>query len=394
VDILIVGGGIGGLTAALALARDGYQVRVLEKAAQFAELGAGLQLAPNATRILSRLGVLDRVLDAGVRPRRLLLRSAVTADELTALDLGEPFAARYQAPYVVMHRSDLLAILYEACQAAGVELCPDSDVRAVTDGADAATAECADGTGHDGAAVIAADGLHSVVRRLFTADQPVCSGFAAYRGTARIDQVTARSRLDEVVAWIGPDLHFVQYPLRAGQIYNQVAVFRSPKYAACPGLADGQWGGPDELDEAFQACCPQVREATGFLWRDRWWPMYDREPLAVWTRGRIALLGDAAHPMLQYLAQGACQAIEDADALARALAACPGRELIGQALAHYAATRATHAARVQRTARTWGDIWHVSGVGALLRDELFRRRPADDYSYTDWLYGPVRPSAL
>ena len=393
-DILIVGGGIGGLTAALALARDGYQVRVLEKAAQFAELGAGLQLAPNATRILSRLGVLDRVLDAGVRPRRLLLRSAVTADELTALDLGEPFAARYQAPYVVMHRSDLLAILYEACQAAGVELCPDSDVRAVTDGADAATAECADGTRHDGGAVIAADGLHSVVRRLFTADQPVCSGFAAYRGTARIDQVTARSRLDEVVAWIGPDLHFVQYPLRAGQIYNQVAVFRSPKYAACPGLADGQWGGPDELDEAFQACCPQVREATGFLWRDRWWPMYDREPLAVWTRGRIALLGDAAHPMLQYLAQGACQAIEDANALARALAACPGRELIGQALAHYAATRATHAARVQRTARTWGDIWHVSGVGALLRDELFRRRPADDYSYTDWLYGPVRPSAL
>ena len=393
-DILIVGGGIGGLTAALALARDGYQVRVLEKAAQFAELGAGLQLAPNATRILSRLGVLDRVLDAGVRPRRLLLRSAVTADELTALDLGEPFAARYQAPYVVMHRSDLLAILYGACQAAGVELCPDSDVRAVSDGADAATAECADGTRHDGAAVIAADGLHSVVRRLFTADQPVCSGFAAYRGTARIDQVTARSRLDEVVAWIGPDLHFVQYPLRAGQIYNQVAVFRSPKYAACPGLADGQWGGPDELDEAFQACCPQVREATGFLWRDRWWPMYDREPLAVWTRGRIALLGDAAHPMLQYLAQGACQAIEDADALARALAACRGRELIGQALAHYAATRATHAARVQRTARIWGDIWHVSGVGALLRDELFRRRPADDYSYTDWLYGPVRPSAL
>ncbi len=393
-DILIVGGGIGGLAAALALARDGYQVRVLEKASQFAELGAGLQLAPNATRILSRLGVLDRVLDAGVRPRRLLLRSAVTADELTALDLGEPFAARYQAPYVVMHRSDLLAILYEACQAAGVELCPDSDVRAVTDGADAATAECADGTRHDGAAVIAADGLHSVVRRLFTADQPVCSGFAAYRGTARIDQVTARSRLDEVVAWIGPDLHFVQYPLRAGQIYNQVAVFRSPKYAACPGLADGQWGGPDELDEAFQACCPQVREATGFLWRDRWWPMYDREPLAVWTRGRIALLGDAAHPMLQYLAQGACQAIEDADALARALAACPGRELTGQALAHYAATRARHAARVQRTARTWGDIWHVSGVGALLRDELFRRRPADDYSYTDWLYGPVRPSAL
>jgi salicylate hydroxylase len=115
--------------------------------------------------------------------------------------------------------------------------------------------------------------------------------------------------------------------------------------------------------------------------------MYDREPLAGWTRGRIALLGDAAHPMLQYLAQGACQAIEDASALARALAACPGPQLTGKALAGYEAERAAHAARVQRTARTWGDIWHVGGVGALLRDELFRRRPADDYSYTDWLYG-------
>ena len=386
-DILVVGGGIGGLTAALALARDGHQVRVLEKAAQFAELGAGLQLAPNATRVLDRLGVLGRILQAGVRPRRLVLRSAVTAEELTALDLGAPFQARYGAPYVVMHRSDLLTILYDACRAAGVGLCPDRDVRAVTDHGDTASAVCADGRRYQAAAVIAADGLHSGVRRLFTADQPVCSGFAAYRGTAGIEEVTARSALDEVVAWIGPDLHFVQYPLRAGQIYNQVAVFRSRKYAADPGLADGQWGGPDELDGAFGTCCPQVREATGFLWRDRWWPMYDREPLAAWTRGRIALLGDAAHPMLQYLAQGACQAIEDAATLARTLAAGPG---VPEALAGYQAQRASHAARVQRTARTWGDIWHVSGVGALLRDELFRRRPSDDYNYTDWLYGPAR----
>ena len=148
--------------------------------------------------------------------------------------------------------------------------------------------------------------------------------------------MTARSELDEVVAWIGPGLHFVQYPLRAGQIYNQVAVFRSPGYAADPGSPTAM-GGPGELDEAFRPCCAQVREATGFLWRDRWWPMYDREPLADWTRGRITLLGDAAHPMLQYLAQGACQAIEDAAALARALAACPGPHLIGKALAGYQA---------------------------------------------------------
>ena len=388
-DILVVGGGIGGLTAGLALTRAGHRVLVLEKAAQFAELGAGLQLAPNATRVLAGLGVLGRVLEAGVRPRRLLLRSALTARELTALDLGEPFRARYGAPYVVMHRSDLLAILYEACREAGVGLQAGKDVLVVTgdDGAAIATAECADGTSYQAAVLVAADGLHSGVRALFSADRPVCSGFAAYRGTARIDEVTARSELDEVVAWIGPGLHFVQYPLRAGQIYNQVAVFRSPGYAADPGLADGEWGGPGELDEAFRPCCAQVREATGFLWRDRWWPMYDREPLADWTRGRITLLGDAAHPMLQYLAQGACQAIEDAAALARVLAACPGPQLIGKALAGYQAERAPHAARVQRTARTWGDIWHVDGIGALLRDELFRHRPADDYSHTDWLYG-------
>ncbi|HEU5294088.1 MAG TPA: FAD-dependent monooxygenase, partial [Burkholderiaceae bacterium] len=288
------------------------------------------------------------------------------------------------------HRSDLLAILYDACLAAGVGLQASKDVVAVTGDGGAAAAECADGTSYQAAALIAADGLHSGIRALFSADQPVCSGFAAYRGTASIDEVTARSELDEVVAWIGPELHFVQYPLRAGQIYNQVAVFRSRRYAADPGLADGEWGGPGELDEAFGACCAQVREATGFLWRDRWWPMYDREPLAGWTRGRIALLGDAAHPMLQYLAQGACMAIEDAVTLGAALREQP--DDIAGAFRTYQKARYLRTGRVQLTARFYGEIYHAGGVMRELRNRMFQSgSEVAGFIGTHWLYRGIDP---
>lgn len=395
-EIFVIGGGIGGLTAALALARGGHRVRVLEREPEFTELGAGLQLAPNATSILGRLGVLDRVIETGVRPRRLVLRSILTAEELSALDLGAPFIARYGAPYVVVHRSDLLSVLHDACVQANVELRPGKEVRSVSDAdGGAATVWCADGTTYTGDIVIAADGLRSVIRGGISADEPVGSGYVAYRGTASVADVTARSALDEVVAWIGPRMHFVQYPLRAGEIYNQVAVFGSRRYAEALAvgrvLPDGEWGTPDELDVAFGGCAPQVRSAMVHLWRDRWWPMYDREPVGCWVSGRVVLLGDAAHPMLQYLAQGACQAIEDADELARTVAACPGPHAVGKALAEYEAVRAPRAARVQRAARTWGDIWHLSGAGMLVRDELLRRRAADDYTDTDWLYAPARP---
>jgi 2-polyprenyl-6-methoxyphenol hydroxylase-like FAD-dependent oxidoreductase len=344
---VIVGGGIGGLTAALALARTGHAVTVLEREESFTELGAGLQLAPNATRRLRDLGVLDRIIDVGVLPNRLVLRSALTGHELTSLDLGAPFAHRYGAPYVVVHRGDLLTVLHDACASAGVSLCPGVTVTGIEN--------------LDADLVVAADGLGS----MFRADELIDSGFVAYRGTAPTADVPGVAPGD-VTAWIGPDLHFVQYTLRGGEVCNHVAVFR---------------GGRD-LDEAFQHCCDYVRGTTAYLWRDRNWPMRDRAPLASLVTGRLALLGDAAHPMLQYLAQGACQAIEDAAALAHALTG----DTVEAGLAEYDRLRAPRAARVQRAARTWGDIWHIDGTGALLRDELFRRRDPRDYAHTDWLY--------
>jgi 3-hydroxybenzoate 6-monooxygenase len=382
-ETLIVGGGIGGLSAALCLARRGGAVTVLERSKSFAEVGAGIQLAPNATRILQRLGVLDAILPLAVLPRRLVLGDAVQSRELTSLDLTD-FPARYGAPYLVLHRNDLLTALVDACARSGVRLCTDVNVVELTDTGDAAVAVCADSREFSAEIAVGADGLHSRIRRYFSGDEPINSGFVAYRGAIPMDQVERHADLRDVVAWIGPGLHLVQYPLRSGQMYNQVAVFRSQAYLR--GEAD--WGNPAELTAAFAGCSEHVRESLKRLSIANRWPMLDRPPMANWARGRVALLGDAAHPMLQYLAQGACQAIEDADALAAELAAAgaAGRPA-GEGLAGYAARRAPRAMRVQRTARTWGDIWHVDGVAKLLRDELLLDRDVADHKHVRWLYG-------
>lgn len=381
-DVLVVGGGIGGLSAAYALATSGHEVRLYEQASRFGEVGAGLQLAPNATRILAEWGLLDDVVDIGVLPRRLVLRDAVTGGELTALDLGTGFRERYGAPYVVAHRSDLHRILLDACRDAGVALENGRKVERVdADG----TAHCAGGGTHRSEVVLGADGLGSTLRASVVDDEPVPSGFVAYRGAVPIDDIPTEVNRNDVIAWIGPDCHLVQYPLRRGEVFNQVAVFRSPAFQR----GEAEWGGPEELDAAFTHCARPVQDALGALWRDRWWPMYDREPTPNWIRGRMALTGDAAHPMLQYLAQGACQAIEDGHTLAAQAgkhAAPDGGVDWDAMLRSFQELRAPRTARVQAGARTWGEIWHVDGVGRLLRNELLTSRTLDDYRHVDWLY--------
>jgi 2-polyprenyl-6-methoxyphenol hydroxylase-like FAD-dependent oxidoreductase len=201
----------------------------------------------------------------------------------------------------------------------------------------------------------------------------------------------ADAELDEditdVIGYIGPDCHFIQYPLRRGTMLNQVAVFKSPGYFA--GVEN--WGGPEDLEPAYARCHERVRRQLKHMWTDRWWPMYDREPIENWVDGRMILLGDAAHPPLQYLASGAVMAIEDAECIAdyaaADYAAGGGNAAWPQILKSVNAERAPRCNRIVETCRMWGELWHVDGVGRIARNELFRTRDTSDYKYTDWLWG-------
>ncbi|GAA4587684.1 salicylate hydroxylase [Actinoplanes octamycinicus] len=405
-SVVVVGGGIGGLATALSLTRAGQRVTVLEQASSFGEVGAGMQIAPNCTRILHEWGLLDEVTSLGVLPERIVMKDAVDGRLLSALDLHD-VERRYGFPYLVIHRSDLHGVLLRACRSAGVDLVTDVTVTGYTSSPTGATAI------HDGGTVpadvvIAADGLHSVARRVFSDDEPVSSAYVAYRGAVPIDKVAELDvHLKDVVVYVGPRCHLVQYPLRGGEMFNQVAVFESPK--AKLGLAD--WGTPDELDAAFAGSCPQVRAGLHLMWRDRWWRMFDREPLDTWVTGRLALTGDAAHPPLQYLAQGAVMAIEDAWVLGTHAAPSPrpAPDELGPrpaspklephavqpapdwdaVLAAYNAVRPEHCRRVLTTARSWGEFWHHDGPERAWRNEVLRNRNLYDYSYVDWLFGPT-----
>jgi 2-polyprenyl-6-methoxyphenol hydroxylase-like FAD-dependent oxidoreductase len=394
VEIVVIGGGVGGLTAALALAQGGHRVQVLERASRFAQSGPGLRLAPNATAVLARLDLLDQVLQLGARPRRAVLRDLGSGTKLAELDLGPPLTARYGAPYVVVSRADLLSLLAEACAEEDVELRPGRDVVSVDQSRFAssvmggAVVTCADGRLYAGDVVVAADGAQSVARALLGGGEPSGDGWAAYRATIPVDALGDGEAADEVAGWVGPDAHFARYPIHPGETYEQVAAFRSHLYplvgAVSPGGADQgsapvapDWGGPEELDEAFSWADGPVRAAVRLMRRDQCWRMLDRAPLPSWAVDRVVLLGDVVHPMPAYLAQGACQAIEDAAALADALADCQGPQGVPAALAGYQARRAPRATRVSRARQVWE-------FGPL------PQHPADDYAASDWLYAPPR----
>jgi len=378
-----MGGGIGGLATALAASASGCEVRVLEKAERFAEIGAGLQLAPNASRVLQALGILDDVRKHACFPPRLVFMDAISGKPLTYVE-GARLTELYGYPYFVVHRADLLDAEVAACRTrSGISLESGKDVTSIDDTGSAVRVTCSDGSHYEADALIGADGLWSTARKYITDLRPVCSEFVAYRGTTAPERVPHREGLDNMTIWIGPDLHLVQYPLRAGQVYNQVAVFRSLRYR--PGMdANDDWGTSEEFIEAFSKTCEYLRSCIPLLDHYRRWPMYFAEPLPSWTRGRITLLGDAAHPMLQYLAQGACQALEDAVCLAREIEA--HGDDFPAVFRNYESTRRPRTARVQIGALKFGEMKHDSGLTGALFRRLLEMRSPDDCSELDWLY--------
>jgi gentisate 1,2-dioxygenase/2-polyprenyl-6-methoxyphenol hydroxylase-like FAD-dependent oxidoreductase len=381
--ILVAGGGIGGLAAALALARQGFAVKVLEQASEIGEIGAGIQLGPNAFAAFDALGIGARARGRAVYTERLVLMDAVDESEIASVPVGEAFRARFGNPYAVSHRADVHLSLLEGVQASErIELLTSAHVERVEQDARGVTAIDRAGRRHAGAALIACDGVKSTVRQQLVGDPVRVSGHVVYRAVVDGGDFPADLKWNAPCVWAGPNCHLVHYPLRGGEQWNVVVTFHS-RTAEEWGVTDGS---RDEVMSYFDGVAARPRQLLALPRSWRRWATADREPIPRWTFGRITLLGDAAHPMLQYLAQGACMALEDAVTLGEALRACSGDLEAG--FATYERCRVARTARVVLMTREMGRVYHARGVERLVRNELWKgRESARTYDAVEWLYG-------
>jgi 2-polyprenyl-6-methoxyphenol hydroxylase-like FAD-dependent oxidoreductase len=384
--ILIAGGGIGGLTAALVLSRHGYRVCLIEQAREFKEIGAGIQLGPNAFKLFDRLGITDEISSTAVFPESLLVMDSITAEEVTRIPLGEKFLGRFRYPYALIHRADIHSVLLQACRSSPlITLVTSQKVVRFEDDGDHVVAHTEDGTSFEGAALIGADGLWSTIRATVVGDgAPRVSGHIAYRAVLATEEVPLHLRIPSMTLWAGPRNHLVHYPLRGGELFNLVAVFHSDRYREGWDSA----GDPDELKKRFQDVVPDVQTMLGKIESWRMWVLCDREPVKNWSHGRVTLLGDAAHPTLQYLAQGACMAIEDAVVLAEEIDRAAGD--YAKAFEAYQNRRYLRTGRVQLTARLYGEFFHAAGASREIRNQFLRERTAEEARESvGWLYDGI-----
>ncbi len=383
---LIAGGGIGGLVAAYSLALKGFPVRVLEQSDGFREVGAGIQLGPNIFQALEKIGLKDAILADAWRPGALTMRCGLSGKVITSMPLGAKAEAFFKQPYAVTHRADIHGVFLTACQSNNlISLETKREVAAFLDHGDRVTVTLTNGEEIDGCALIGCDGLWSKIRAQIVGDsKPRVSGHIAYRAVLKREEVPADLWQPDMVLYAGPRTHFVQYPLRRGELYNLVAVFHSDHYVEGWNTE----GDNQLLYSHFKGQQPQVMRMLERIETWRYWVLCDREPVKNWSKGRVTLLGDAAHPMLQYLAQGACQATEDAVWLAEKVAAQP--DDLPAAFLAYEQQRYLRTARVQIMARVYGEFFHARGPTAELRDQMLGSRTADQaYESINWLYGSI-----
>jgi salicylate hydroxylase len=383
--ILVAGGGIGGLATALGLADKGFRVTVLEKAPALGEVGAGIQLGPNAFHAFDALGVGDTARAMAIYVDSIRLMDALSAEEICHIDLGDRFRARFRNPYAVIHRGDLHGVFLKACRAHPlVALRTSAEVLRYEQDREGVIAFLPNGESVHGAALIGADGLWSNIRRQVVGDGPPrVSGHTTYRSVIPTEQMPEALRWNAATLWAGPKCHIVHYPLQGWKTFNLVVTFHND----APEPVAGKPATEEEVMAGFGHVHPTAQSIIrhGRDWK--LWVLCDREPVENWVDGRVALLGDAAHPMLQYMAQGACMAMEDGVCLAHMMAAHGGE--IGPAFAAYNAARALRTARVQLQSRAVGEhIYHPAGAHAALRNAVMRAKSQEAwYDTVAWLYG-------
>jgi salicylate hydroxylase len=383
--VLIAGGGIGGLAAGIALAREGISVHILEAAAEFSEVGAGLQIGPNGTALLQRWGLGEALRQHACRPDELLLKDGPTGGLLARIPLGDVAEARYGAPYLVMARQVLHSLLLSAARAApditltcGVRVasCSVIDEHVFFGGSQGSKPL-------EGCGLVAADGVHSVLRRqFFSGARESPSGKTALRALIPMPSSLSENEKHAVCVWMAPNAHLVHYPIGDTGELNVVAVLSD---LALPAVSDTPIKSAD-LQVAFRSWTRDVRDLMSSA--DRWtrWPLYALPPLSEWSRGPVTLVGDAAHPLQPFLASGAVMAIEDAAVLAEEVARTPTD--CAAAFQRYAARRQPRLRRVQEAVRIIGEIYHMRGFMRFARNTSLAAIPRRALlALNDWLYG-------
>ncbi|WP_374480985.1 3-hydroxybenzoate 6-monooxygenase [Zoogloea sp.] len=381
--VIIAGGGIGGLAAALALTRRGFSVKVLEQAAQIGEIGAGIQLGPNAFHAFDALGVGDKARSRAVYTDYMIMHDALDERVVGRIPTGEAFRKRFGNPYAVIHRVDVHLSLLEGAQETGrVEFLTSTHVSRVEQDADSVTVYDQHGNAHRGIALIGADGVRSVVREQFVGDPARVTGHVVYRAVVDKKDFPEDLQWNAASIWVGPNCHLVHYPLRGGEQYNVVVTFHSRQQEEW-GVTEGS---AEEVQSYFQGICPKARQLIELPKSWKRWATADREPIGQWTFGRVTLLGDAAHPTTQYMAQGACMAMEDAVTLGEALRVHDNDFV--KAFDLYQRSRVARTARIVLSSREMGRIYHAKGVERLVRNDLWKGRSAERfYDAMEWLYG-------